>query len=388
MSTPVPSKPIDLVKFLFLADIDINQAEYILDNFPNFTMPTYEAFFNFFKDNGIRLERYRKTTTDERETLIEKFKAFKQTYEYEIIKQYIAVEKELQKLQGATDPTAIQDALSSIKKYKLDAFDYYIIRKVLTGDENGVLPSETLKETLDQLINTVDVYPKDGVLTRDETSRVISYENIFRNVGKILVPTIDDKFSRARFTYVLNRSFESLPDAVTSERNVEKKIQNILANTGTADEELQRFLSELANLRKADENTIPGLQAKIERLEEIIQAKQELIDSMVDAEIQHEAYIDSIASENIIKDNEIDSKDETITNLQTTIDQTLAEISGSITAQMNAMTGAIDSLANQVVTQTNTANATQDNQLAALQAQLAQLTADLAALNATVQTLI
>lgn len=388
MSTPVPSKPIDLVKFLFLADIDINQAEYILDNFPNFTMPTYEAFFNFFKDNGIKLERYRKTTIDERETLIEKFKAFKQTYEYEIIKQYIAVEKELQKLRGTTDPTAIQDALSSIKKYKLDAFDYYIIRKVLTGDENGVLPSETLKETLDQLINTVDVYPKDGVLTRDETSRVISYENIFRNVGKILVPTIDDKFSRARFTYVLNRSFESLPDAVTSERNVEKKIQNILANAGTADEELQRFLSELANLRKADENTVPGLQAKIERLEEIIQAKQELIDSMVDAEIQHEAYIDSIASENIIKDNEIDSKDETITNLQTTIDQTLAEISGSITAQMSAMTGAIDALANQVVAQTNTANAAQDDQLTALQAQLAQLTADLAALNATVQTLI
>lgn len=388
MSTPVPSKPIDLVKFLFLADIDINQAEYILDNFPNFTMPTYEAFFNFFKDNGIKLERYKKTTTDERETLIEKFKAFKQTYEYEIIKQYIVVEKELQKLQGTTDPTAIQDALSSIKKYKLDAFDYYIIRKVLTGDENGVLPSETLKETLDQLINTVDVYPKDGVLTRDETSRVISYENIFRNVGKILVPTIDDKFSRARFTYVLNRSFESLPDAVTSERNVEKKIQNILANAGTADEELQRFLSEIANLRKADENTIPGLQAKIERLEEIIQAKQELIDSMVDAEIQHEAYIDSIASENIIKDNEIDSKDETITNLQTTIDQTLEEISNSVTNQISAMTGAIDSLANQVVTQTNTANAAQDNQLAALQAQLAQLTADLAALNATVQTLI
>lgn len=388
MSTPVPSKPIDLVKFLFLADIDINQAEYILDNFPNFTMPTYEAFFNFFKDNGIKLERYKKTTTDERETLIEKFKAFKQTYEYEIIKQYIAVEKELQKLQGATDPTLIQDALSSIKKYKLDAFDYYIIRKVLTGDENGVLPSETLKETLDQLINTVDVYPKDGELTRDETSRIISYENIFRNIGKILVPTIDDKFSRARFTYVLNRSFESLPDAVTSERNVEKKIQNILANAGTADEELQRFLSELSNLRKADENTVPGLQAKIERLEEIIQAKQELIDSMVDAEIQHEAYIDSIASENIIKDNEIDSKDETITNLQTTIDQTLAEISGSITAQMSAMTGAIDALANQVVAQTNTANAAQDDQLTALQAQLAQLTADLAALNATVQTLI
>lgn len=388
MSTPVPSKPIDLVKFLFLADIDINQAEYILDNFPNFTMPTYEAFFNFFKDNGIKLERYKKTTTDERETLIEKFKSFKQTYEYEIIKQYIAVEKELQKLQGATDPTLIQDALSSIKKYKLDAFDYYIIRKVLTGDENGVLPSETLKETLDQLINTVDVYPKDGVLTRDENSRIISYENIFRNIGKILVPTIDDKFTRSRFTYVLNRSFESLSDAVTSERNVEKKIQNILANAGTADEELQKFLSELSNLRKADENTIPGLQAKIERLEEIIQAKQELIDSMVDAEIQHEAYIDSIASENIIKDNEIESKDETITNLQTTIDQTLAEISGSITTQMSAMTGAIDALANQVIAQTNTANAAQDDQLTALQAQLAQLTADLAALNATVQTLI
>ena len=373
MSTPTTSKPIDLVKFLFLADIDINQAEYILDNFPNFTMPTYEAFFNFFKDNGIKLERYKKTTTDERETLIEKFKSFKQSYEYEIIKQYIKVEKELAKLQGATDPKLIQDALSGIKKYKLDTFDYYIVRKVLTGDEFGVLPSETLKNTLDQLINTVDVYPKDGKLTRDETNKIVSYENIFRNVGKILLPTIDDKYTRARFTYVLNRSFESLPDAVSSEKNVEKRIQAILENAATADEELQRFLSELANLKKADENTIPGLQAKIERLEEIIQAQQELIDSMVDSEIQHEAYIDSIASENIIKDSEIESKDETITNLQTTIDQTLAEISGSITEQMNAMTNAIDGLANQVVAQTNTANAAQDTQLAALQAQLNQL---------------
>ena len=263
--------------------------------------------------------------------------------------------------------------MSGIKKYKLDTFDYYIVRKVLTGDEFGVLPSETLKNTLDQLINTVDVYPKDGKLTRDETNKIVSYENIFRNVGKILLPTIDDKYTRARFTYVLNRSFESLPDAVSSEKNVEKRIQAILENAATADEELQRFLSELANLKKADENTIPGLQAKIERLEEIIQAKQELIDSMVDSEIQHEAYIDSIASENIIKDNEIESKDETITNLQTTIDQTLAEISGSITEQMNAMTNAIDGLANQVVAQTNTANAAQDTQLAALQAQLNQL---------------
>jgi hypothetical protein len=380
MSTTVPSKPVDLVKFLFLADIDINQAEYILDNYPNFTMPTYEAFFDFFKSNGIKLERYRQTTQDERLTLIEKFQSFKQSYEYEIIKKYIQEERELQKLQTATDPRLIQDALSGIEKYKLDAFDYYIVRKVITGDEFGVLPSESLKDTLDALINTVDIYPKDGTLTRDDLNRVVSYENIFRNEGRLVIPAIDDRFKRERFNYVLNKSFQNLSDAVLSERNVEKKIQDILSNVTTAPEELQEFLSELSNLKRADENTIPGLQIKIDRLEEIIQAKQELIDSMVDAEIEHEGYIDSIALDNIKKDVDLVGKDETITNLQSTIDVTLAEISGSVTSQLNAMTNAIDALAGQVVSQTNAANSTQDQQLVALQEQLGRLTNDLTAL--------
>ena len=173
------SQQIDLVKFLFLADVDITQAEYILDNFSNFTMPTYEDFFTFFKNNGITLNRYRQRTTDERVELIEKFKAFKQSYEYEIIKKYIAEEKELELLLNTTDPNVIKQALTgSVLQYSLDAFDYYIVRKVLTGTEYGVLPSERLKETLQQITAVTDVFPIDGELFRDEEQRVISYENI------------------------------------------------------------------------------------------------------------------------------------------------------------------------------------------------------------------
>jgi hypothetical protein len=65
------STSIDLVKFLFLSDVDINQAEYILDNYPNFTMSTYQEFFDFFKNNGIKLNRYKQTTSDERLNLLE-----------------------------------------------------------------------------------------------------------------------------------------------------------------------------------------------------------------------------------------------------------------------------------------------------------------------------
>lgn len=375
------SAQIDLVKFLFLADIDISQAEYILDNFPNFTMNSYQDFFEFFKKNGIKLERYKQTTTDERLNLLEKFKSFKQGFEYEILKKFITEQKNASLLLGTRDSQAIKDAINSIERYDLDAFDYYIVRKILTGSENGTLPSEELKVLLEELIKVNnDIFSEDAEIERDEYSKIKSYQNIFRNKGRIKIPILDDRFTTSRFNYIVQRGFETLPDAVSSQRNILRKIQGIGSNSL----ELDMFLSDISNLINEDENSIPGLEAKIARLEEIINAKQELINSMVDAEIEHEAYIDAIAIDNILKEQQIEDKDQSIQNLQQTVDTTLANIQNNVSSQISTVTSAIDALSQTVVDQANAANAAQDEsvriRIEALSNELAELKKQLAIL--------
>jgi len=351
------SQQIDLIKFLFFADVDIVQAEYILDNFPNFSMSSYDEFYNFFKTNGIKLQRYKQTTTDERLTLLEKFQGIKQSYEYEILKKYIQEERNLELLLSATDPKIMQVGINSISKFKLDALDYYIVRKVLTGSENGVLPSEKLKRELENLIQiNPDVYAENKDLPRDDVSRLISYQNIFRNEGRIKVPIFDDRYKKDRFDYVVRRAFSTLADAVGAEKNVAAKMASILQNPTS----VQQFLSDLENLKINAPNTTAGLEAKIARLEEIIVAKQELIDSMVDKEIEHEAFIDSIAIDNIQKEQELEDKGQTITQLQNTVDTKLKEISDDVTKQITNITSAFDTLSQTVVGQANTANSAQD----------------------------
>lgn len=363
------STSIDLVKFLFLADVDINQAEYILDNYPNFTMSTYQEFFDFFTNNGIKLNRYKQTTSDERLNLLEKFKSFKQTYEYEIVKKFINEQKQASLLLGTRDAQAIKDAINSIEKYDLDTFDYYIVRKILTGSENGVLPSEQLKSLLEQLINVnTDIFAEDADLERDEYSRVVSHQNIFKNKGRIKIPILDDRFTTSRFNYIVQRGFETLPDAVSSERNILKKIEGM-----TTSAELDMFLSDIANLRNEDENSIAGLQIKIENLEGIIAAKQELIDSLVDKEIENEAFIDAIAVDNINKDQQLEDKDVAIQDLQTTVDETLSAIQQDVTSQISNITSALDTLSQVVVDQANAANKSQDDQINALKKELEDL---------------
>lgn len=363
------SASIDLVKFLFLADIDINQAEYILDNFPNFTMSTYQEFFDFFTNNGIKLQRYKQTTPDDRLNLLEKFKSFKQTYEYEIVKKFINEQKQASLLLGTRDAQAIKDAINSIEKYDLDAFDYYIVRKILTGSETGVLPSEQLKTLLEELINVnTDIFAENSDLERDEYERVISHQNIFRNKGRIKVPILDERFTSSRFNYIVQRGFESLPEAVSSERNILKKIEGMATSA-----ELDIFLSDISNLKNEDENSVAGLQSKIENLESIIKAKQELIESMIDAEIEHESFIDAIAIDNITKEQQIEDKDIAISDLQKTVDETLVSIQEDITKQISTAASALDTLSQVVVDQANAANKAQDDQINALKKELQDL---------------
>jgi len=374
------SSTIDLVKFLFLADIEITQAEYILENFQNFTLPTYAEFELFFKNNGIALQKAGQGSPNDRLRLLEKFKALNSGYDYQLLKKFIEEQKNASLLLGTRDAQAIKDAINSIEQYDLDTFDYYIVRKILTGNENGVLPSEDLKILLEQLISVNnDIFAEDAEIERDDYSKIKSYQNIFRNKGRIKVPILDDRFTTSRFNYIVQRGFETLPDAVSSERNILRKIQGMGSPL-----ELDMFLSDISNLINQDENSIPGLQAKIARLEEIINAKQELIESMVDAEIEHEAYIDSIAIDNIIKEQQIEDKDQSLQDLQQTVDTTLANIQSNVSSQIATVTSAIDTLSQTVVDQANAANEAQDEsvriRIEALSNELAELKKQLAIL--------
>ena len=360
---------VDLINFLFVSDIEITQAETILNTFSNFSLPTYDDFFEFFRNNGIKLQINKQRNQNDMLALLERFKAFKQTYEYELLKKYIVEQKEASLLLGSRDAQAIREAINSIEKYNLDTFDYYIVRKVLTGSENGVLPSENLKVLLESLIKiNTDIFAEDSDLERDDYSMLISYQNIFRNKGRIKVPTIDDRFTTSRFNYVVSRNFEGLPEAESSEKNILRKIEGM-----TSPAELDLFLSDIMNLRNEDENSISGLRVKIASLEATIQAKQELINSMIDKEIEHEAFIDSIALDNINKELEIEDKDQAIQGLQTTVDSTLAKIQTDVTNQVNNITSAFDSIQQTLADQANAANKAQDEEINNLKKQIEDL---------------
>jgi hypothetical protein len=210
-------------------------------------------------------------------------------------------------------------------------------------------------------------------LIRDEEQRVVSYENILRNSGQVMVPTRDERYTTSRFEYILQRNFESLPDAVNSNKNVLKRFAEARLNPATAQQDIQQFLSDVQNLKLVMPNSVASLEAQIDRLSNIIKAKQELIDSMVSSEIEHEAFIDSIALDNVGKDKEIDNKNETIQTLETAVSGTLDDLQKNIAQQMDNMTMAIDTLAGNLVNQANAANGAQDQLITALNAQITSL---------------
>ena len=122
-----------------------------------------------------------------------------------------------------------------------------------------------------------------------------------------------------------------------------------------------------------NENSIVGLNTKIQRLEEIISIKQEEVQSYIDAQIEHEAFIDSIASDNLKKDDEIIQKDESINQLNQTITTTLSELESNVANQINNINSALDTLSQNVSSQCASKNASQDSEIAALKSQIAAL---------------
>lgn len=345
---------ITIEEFLYLENVKESQSRLLIKEYNGLTFTTPDQFRKFFVDNNIKLETSVSDTKTEKQMLLDKFKSFKSSSDYSTVKKYIqdqvTLKKEIERIQK--DPNIkiedVTNLLNGINNEPVDPFFNFVIRKILTGSDTGVLPSEDLQQILSNLIKaqTKESYDEVSDVERDEFGRLIDYENLYKNKGRIRVPVLDERFIIRDFRYVIDTSFNTLPDAVSSEANVLAKTNDALITdiaTGN-DEATNNFLSNLNNLINENSNSIAGLNAKIKSLEAEIELKDQVIQTRIDREIEHEQYIDSIATDNIIKDDSLAAKDDTIKELNTKIDTTISGLEQKVSKQLQDTNAAFENL--------------------------------------------
>lgn len=345
---------ITIEEFLYLENVKESQSRLLIKEYNGLTFTTPDQFRKFFVDNNIKLELNPPETKTDKQMLLDRFKSFKSSNDYAFVKKYIqeqvTLKKEIERIQK--DPNAqiteITNLLNGITNEPVDPFFNFVIRKILTGSDTGVLPSEDLQNILSNLIKeqSKESYDEVSDVERDEFGRLIDYENLYKNKGRIRVPVLDERFIIRDFRYIVDTSFNSLPDAVSSEANVLAKTNDALTTDIAAgnDEATKNFLSNLNNLINENSNSIAGLNAKIKSLEAEIELKDQVIQTRIDREIEHEQYIDSIATDNLIKDDSLASKDDTIKELNTKIDTTISGLEQKVANQLQNTTAAFESL--------------------------------------------
>jgi hypothetical protein len=345
---------ITIEEFLYLENVKESQSRLLIKEYNGLTFTTPDQFRKFFVDNNIKLELNPPETKTDKQMLLDRFKSFKSSNDYAFVKKYIqeqvTLKKEIERIQK--DPNAqiteITNLLNGITNEPVDPFFNFVIRKILTGSDTGVLPSEDLQNILSNLIKeqSKESYDEVSDVERDEFGRLIDYENLYKNKGRIRVPVLDERFIIRDFRYIVDTSFNSLPDAVSSEANVLAKTNDALTTDIAAgnDEATKNFLSNLNNLINENSNSIAGLNAKIKSLEAEIELKDQVIQTRIDREIEHEQYIDSIATDNLIKDDSLAAKDDTIKELNTKIDTTISGLEQKVANQLQNTTAAFESL--------------------------------------------
>jgi hypothetical protein len=377
---------IRIEQFLFEQYVEETQAESIISEFPNIMFNTTDEFFEFFEQRNIKLVKKiannpRKESYPPREELLQRLKEFKSSTDYDYVKKYIAKETLIRNEISAGNITKDTNLLDSIKSEPLDPFFGFIVRKILTGSESGVLPSEELKNILNELTKkTQQDIDTTVAVTRDETGRVTSFDNYIRNRGSINVEVLDERFTITSVNYVVPNEFKSLPDAIVAEKNVLKKAAEFVTlfpsqggdgnktGTGTGVPTDQQSLTEnLKRLIVEDSNTVPSLQAKVQNLSEqvdnlneLVQLKQEGIDDLSRVIEELSDKRNQILDENAIKDD-------TIITLNEVIDSTITELEGKVSEQLTNTADAFDALATQLEAQAKKAEESAAKQLAAFE---------------------
>jgi len=130
-------------------------------------------------------------------------------------------------------------------------------------------------------------------LKRDSvTNRIVSYldQRASQNTGRIEVPVIDERFLTSDFNFVVKTKFSSLKEAVDAESAVQSKLNTIQTTllkgipiSSLSPTDIQnvqsvaknQLLENLTNIQNSNPNSIPGLQRKIEELQNVIDQQRD-----------------------------------------------------------------------------------------------------------------
>ena len=317
---------IRIEQFLFEQNVEQSQSESLIAQFPNLSFNSPSDFINFFEKQNISLSKNKTTTTFvDKQELLQRFKDFKSSTDYDYVRQYISEEKKIQNAISAGNVSIETNLLDGITKQPLDPFFNFVVRKLLTGSETGVLPSEQLKSLLSELTKkTKQDIDTELDVTRDEIFRVVSFDNYLRNKGSVRVDLLDDRFTIESFNYVIPKEFTQLPDAVGAEQNIFKKASEFSTlfpddqtGTGTLDE--QKLIENLKKLIVEDSNSVPALQSKLTELQdqlndlnELVDLKQENVDDLSRIIEELSTQRNLIVEENVIKDETIVALNEVV----------------------------------------------------------------------------
>lgn len=369
---------IRIEQFLFEYNVEKTQAESLVAQFSNLMFGTTQEFVDYFASQNIQLSFNtsrgpNKPTFEDKNLLLQRFKDFKSSTDYDYVKKYIS---EQRKIQSAIDSGNIElssNLLDGITSQPVDPFFNFIVRKMLTGSETGVLPSESLRSLLDELTKKTkkDIDTTVGV-TRDDIGRVISFDNYLRNKGSLKINLLDDRFTLETFNYIVNKEFNQLEEAVGAEQNVLRRaaeFDTLFPDDATGDGVIDNrdLIENLKKLIVADSTSIPALQSKLESLQSELNSLNELVD-LRDEDIDDLARIIEELSDqrnSIVEENEI--KDQAIISLNEVIDATLADLEDKVSQQLTNTTDAFDALSTQIESQAKKSEEAAEKQLAAFE---------------------
>lgn len=369
---------IRIEQFLFENGIERTQAEALIAQFPTLQFPTAQEFIDYFESQNITLTYETKLGVNRevfqpKDELLQKFKDFKSSTDYDYVKKYIAEQRRIQAAIDSGDIVRSSNLLEGITNQPLDPFFNFIVRKMLTGSETGVLPSESLRSLLDELTKKTqqDIDTTVGV-SRDELGRIISFDNYLRNKGVVKVELLDERFAIESFNYVVDKKFDQLENAITAEKNVLRRAAEFdtlfpVDATGDGVVDNRDFIENLKQLIVSDSNSVAALQSRLEVLQTQLADINELV-NIKDSDLDDlNRIIAELSVERSIIEEENAVKDETIIALNEVIDATLAQLEDRVSQQLTNTTDAFDALATQIEAQAKKSEEASAKQLAAFE---------------------
>jgi hypothetical protein len=384
---------IRIEQFLFEKNVEQSQAESLISEFSNLTFNSMDEFESFFTENNIRLVitsdiQSRTRKSPEKVELLQRFKEFKSSTDYDYVKKYIAEQRKIQALIKDGNFVVAKNLLDGITLQPVDPFFNFVVRKMLTGSPNGVLPSENLKTIIDNLAKqTKPEIDTEVDVTRDDFGKIISFDNYLKNKGSVRVDVLDERFSVESLRYVIPNEFTQLPEAVQAERNVLRVANEVFQNIddlssdtvgggaggGTGgganlnDIDEQKLIDNLKKLIVEDSNSKLALEVKLEAEKERADGFEQMVfEKNRDIANLREVIIE-VSSQAELAERNKEFLNETIVSLNETINSTLSDLEGNVSQQLTNTSDAFDALAAQLEAQAKKSEEAAAKQLAAFE---------------------